>query len=644
MSVEEPKTAITAEGGSVEPTPAPAAVLASDKPAEAIETKAEETEEKPEEKPIEPIYSGALGYKAPGLKNAFRFSKKYFWFGEEPVSVQSLSQYLRGEKAEVANPTAAWSSQTGKGLLYFVKHADEKATPAGVLNLSEGTDLSKDGLANFHLKLHGHKHTFEASTLAERNGWFVAIEKAIEEAKAAKEGIVGSESYKEELNKLRKPAALTPAASTPKKSTDVTPKVAETDGAAESSVAPARAGSSSSSSSDEDKTKKSKKAASKSRSVSRGKRASIFGSFLGKKEKLEEKKEEKKEERAEKKAEKEEDKKEEEATPAVEAPSAVAPVIPAPEAVPALEEPKPEEAIAPVPFIPITDDKKVEEEKPKPTKRGSIFGNFVEKLKSPTHEKKEADLVPAPVAKEPETTTETTKPEETAVAPLEPVTDGTTEPTPATEEIKPETKAATTTPAKEKQGFSFGKFLGGAKEKVKSPTTEKAPETKAEDTVKPEETPAPAITPIEPAVAEEPKEVKKEEEPATGVTSTASATPATKAKRGSIFGNLTGSVKKEKEGETSEKPSGLIGLFRNASKAGRSKKEKEAAAPPAKVDEATEPKEEKTETPAVEDKKEETLATPAATEPTTIGDVVPDAVSVGQAPEIKSTPQVASTA
>ena len=236
------------------------------------------------------------------------------------------------------------------------------------------------------------------------------------------------------------------------------------------------------------------------------------------------------------------------------APSAVAPVIPAPEAVPALEQPKAEEAVAPVPFIPVTEDKKVEEkkveeEKPKPTKRGSIFGNFVEKLKSPTHEKKEADLVPAPVAKEPETTTEITKPEETTIAPIAPVapaTDGTTEPTPATEEIKPETKAATATPHKEKQGFSFGKFLGGAKEKVKSPTTEKAPETKAEDTVKPEETPAPVVAPVEP-IAEEPKEVKKEEEPATGVTSTASATPATKAKRGSIFGNLTGSVKKEKE-------------------------------------------------------------------------------------------------
>jgi hypothetical protein len=46
-----------------------------------------------------------------------------------------LREYLRGEKPEVAHSVAAWSSQTGKGLLYFVKHADQKEHPAGVLNL-----------------------------------------------------------------------------------------------------------------------------------------------------------------------------------------------------------------------------------------------------------------------------------------------------------------------------------------------------------------------------------------------------------------------------------------------------------------------------------------------------------------------------
>ena len=92
-------------------------------------------------------------------------------------------------------------------------------------------------------------------------------------------------------------------------------------------------------------------------------------------------------------------------------------------------------------------------------------------------------------------------------------------------------------------------------------------------------------------------------------------------------------MKKEKDGEEKQ---GILGLFRNASKAGKSKKEKEAAATtPAKVEETAEPTEEKTAEPVKEE-------APAATEPATIGDVVPDAVTVGQAP--KSTPQVSTTA
>lgn len=53
-------------------------------------------------------------------------------------------------------------------------------------------------------KIHGHKHAFEASTLTERDGWFVAVESAIVEAKEAKEGIESSEAYKEEKTKLGK--------------------------------------------------------------------------------------------------------------------------------------------------------------------------------------------------------------------------------------------------------------------------------------------------------------------------------------------------------------------------------------------------------------------------------------------------------
>jgi hypothetical protein len=47
------------------------------------------------------------------------------------------------------------------------------------------------------MKISGHKHTFEAQNPAERDGWFMAVEKAITEAKASKDGVESSEGYKE---------------------------------------------------------------------------------------------------------------------------------------------------------------------------------------------------------------------------------------------------------------------------------------------------------------------------------------------------------------------------------------------------------------------------------------------------------------
>ncbi len=66
---------------------------------------------------------------------SLRFAKKYFWFGEEAVPAKDLQAYLRDEKAEIAHHNAAWSSHTGKGLLYMAKSAEQKATPAGIINL-----------------------------------------------------------------------------------------------------------------------------------------------------------------------------------------------------------------------------------------------------------------------------------------------------------------------------------------------------------------------------------------------------------------------------------------------------------------------------------------------------------------------------
>lgn len=36
---------------------------------------------------------------------------------------------------DAASSTAAWASQTGKGLLFFNKHGEDKAAPSGALNL-----------------------------------------------------------------------------------------------------------------------------------------------------------------------------------------------------------------------------------------------------------------------------------------------------------------------------------------------------------------------------------------------------------------------------------------------------------------------------------------------------------------------------
>ena len=217
--------------------------------------------------------------------------------------------------------------------------------------------------------------------------------------------------------------------------------------------------------------------------------------------------------------------------------------------------------------------------------------------------------------------------------------------------IEPAAEAAETSKAAPKP-TKRGSIFGSLASKLRSPTTEKeadtvppvpakdepATETPAE-APKIEENPAEATeTPTEApkeTSEETPKEeALKEEAPAT--------TPAAalKSKRGSIFGNLTGSVKKEKsDGEGEAKTNKLTGLFRNASKAGKSKdvKKKDATTPP-KVEEAAEPATE--ETPASE--AAPTIEPTLAAEPNSIGDAVSAAVTVGQAP--KSTPEVSAAA
>jgi hypothetical protein len=64
----------------------------------------------------------------------FHFSKQFFWFSEEPLSADALTGYVRSEKAGVAH-NASWARETGKGLLFHSKRAEDKAHPAGLIHL-----------------------------------------------------------------------------------------------------------------------------------------------------------------------------------------------------------------------------------------------------------------------------------------------------------------------------------------------------------------------------------------------------------------------------------------------------------------------------------------------------------------------------
>ena len=63
------------------------------------------------------------------------FQKKFFWFSDEPLEHKHLTNYLGNEKSDLAHRNAAHATQTGKGLLFFAKRAEDKNHPAGILNL-----------------------------------------------------------------------------------------------------------------------------------------------------------------------------------------------------------------------------------------------------------------------------------------------------------------------------------------------------------------------------------------------------------------------------------------------------------------------------------------------------------------------------
>ncbi|TVY59081.1 hypothetical protein LCER1_G000701 [Lachnellula cervina] len=496
--VEEPVVAPTTETTATE-APVVEPVVETVEPTTETEAVAEPAaEEAAAKEPVKPVEEGTLGYKGPGLLKGLIFQKKFFWFGSEPVETKSLTSYLRGEKeAAAANHNAAWASHTGNGLLFFSKKATDKAAPAGLFNLSDVTDLAEEGTTDFHFTSGGHKHTFQAALLAERDNWVSVLKTKIEEAKALVESVKESEEYKKSHSALTKPVVAAVAATTPKKEAKEEKKEEKAEAKEEKKEEKK-----------EVKEEKKEEKTRKSRSASR-KRTSIFGgiNFGGKKEdKVEETSEE---------------------TPIVasttEEPAAA-------EATPEVVEPtvEPTEPVAATEeTVPAT-----EAVKPAPSKRNSIFGQLQSRFSS-KGEKKEADA-PAVPAKDAEATepvsetapvipaVESTEPlatsvESPATVPTEtttvPTTNGETKteaPTTKTDKRKSslpwmtKKEKPTSDEEGEKPKSPFAKLRATVKGKSspKTEKVEKTPETKAEEPETTPEVSEPAAVAEEPVVSE----------------------------------------------------------------------------------------------------------------------------------------------
>ncbi|KAM0329204.1 hypothetical protein ACHAQA_004503 [Verticillium albo-atrum] len=451
-AVEAPVADAPVEAKPVETTEtAPAAATteaaaATETPAEAAATEtaaAPAAEEVKEE--VTPIEEGQLEHKGLNFPKNFIYSKQFFWFGSDAVEPSALSHYRRSEKnIETGRNTTAWASQTGKGLFFF----GEKASPVGVINLSEASEPATDGPNKFFFTAKGHKHAFKASSTAERDNWVEQLKLKISEAKELATTVPETETYKATLETF-KPAVAVPAVKKEEdKPAEVAAPVTETPAVVEPVAAPAATETPAT----EEAVKEEKK---ERRSASR-KRGSIFGNLLGKKE----------EKTAEKPAEVTTPTTE---TPAVETPIAAAETTTEPAAAATTTEATPAAVEAPV------------EEKPAPpTKRNSIFGGVFGKkekkaaeAEAPVTPAKETEVAPvaqdAPVIPQVETTT----PLAVEVANPSTVPTETTEVAPATVvEPKKEAKAEK---RKSSLPFAFGK-------------KEKSPATSDEEGDKPEKT------------------------------------------------------------------------------------------------------------------------------------------------------------
>ncbi|KAF8418022.1 Pleckstrin homology domain-containing protein [Tirmania nivea] len=494
----------------------------------APEVKEEVKEEaKAEAAKVEAITEGWLEFKPHGLLH-FTSTRRFFYLQDEPVDIDNLQTYLKKEKKEkpeAAHSTAAYASQTGKGLLFFAKTDAQKAHPIGIIKLADVVDVTSSGTNKFALKLTNDVWNFGSHTTADRDSWVHTIKAKAAEAKENFEAITSSEGYKATLEKFSKKSVAAKEKDEKeeeeekeekreeKKDEEKEEKKEKKDKKKEKKKEEgAKSDDSSDSSSSEDEGSSDKKGKKKRSNSVKGKRASFFG-MLGHKDKKHEKVEEKKEE---------ETKTEEPKSEIVVEPSTEAPVVAT------TEEEKPVEGIKSVEETAkaVEYPAAAEEVATKGNKRHSFFGFFDKKKEAEKREVeavKERDAVSdtppviAPIGEEPkEVMAEEAKPVDAATS-------------------APVVEAGTKTPTSPPKESLFDKFAL-FKSKEKAPEAEVKREEVAD--TRPEET-------------EEGEVVKESEEKVT------EASSPKDAKRRSSFFPLGKKDKKPSDvkSDTEEEPS-----------------------------------------------------------------------------------------
>jgi len=188
-----------------EPAPVPTAEASVEVTQEREVT---EEEEVAKAEPIAVKISGSLELKH-GLLHLMS-KRRYFYFQDDAIESDNLGAFLKNSKKEhleAAQSTAAYATQTGKGLLFYVKNESQKAHPIGIIKLADVTEVTPTGSNRFSIKL---THEVLDFTTPENDcdSWVHTVKLKAAEAKECLEATTSSEGFKAALEKFSKKSAI----------------------------------------------------------------------------------------------------------------------------------------------------------------------------------------------------------------------------------------------------------------------------------------------------------------------------------------------------------------------------------------------------------------------------------------------------